>query len=102
MLIRGPRCGAGPGQPRPARDLHRRRVCRGRRPVTGISWNKLCLAAGDRQTEPVAEDPIDAYRSRTAIPARTRTADRCDLKVGYLRDWRPPRTNVMEHGHFGR
>ena len=60
---------AGPGEPRPACYLHRRCVCRGCRPVAGISWDKLCLAATGRQTESrcrrsdrFADDPIDARR----------------------------------------
>ena len=49
-LIREPRMRVRPGprQPRPARHLHRRCLRRRRRPVTGISWNKLCLAATGR------------------------------------------------------
>jgi hypothetical protein len=56
MLIREPRRGTtGPGQPGPARHVHRRRVYRGCCQVIHAGWQRLRLAAtAARRTAVVA------------------------------------------------
>ena len=64
----------GPRQPRPARHLHRRRICRGCCPVHGHRLEQLCLAVTAAGQSSVVGDPISTRRLRNAIPGQTRTA----------------------------
>ncbi len=66
----------GPRQPGPARHVHRRRLCRGRRPVVTYALGELrpAVTAAGRSC------PSDG-RSRTAIPGHTRTAVMDDLRL---------------------
>jgi hypothetical protein len=73
-LIQEPRCATtGPGQPGPARYVHRRRVHRRRRPVDGTGCQLRLAATAARRSWPIV-------RSQRPKPMAVAVTDR-DLKV---------------------
>jgi integrase/recombinase XerD len=65
---------AGSRQPGPACDLHRRRLRRRRRPLTGIGWNLCPVVTAAGQRFHCRRSHIGPRQCRTAILRQTRSA----------------------------
>ena len=72
----------GPRQPGPARHLHRRRLCRRRRPVTGLTGWKAPPGGGSRRTE------LRAVADPNHRAAVTRRDLRANANRRYVRRYR--------------